>query len=182
MQKLIEQKLMDKISAEQRHKNMAAIHSSNTKPERAVRSALHKIGFRFRKNDARLPGHPDIVLPRYKAVIFVNGCFWHGHVPFAVTKIITGKTKKLQKSAFRQARCTRYKVPKSNVNFWRHKIFRNRERDISQIKKLNADGWRVALVWECSITGRNSKIKIKAISEEISYWLEEDYSNFFIEF
>ena len=99
---------MDNLTYEKRHENMVAIKSSETRPEKEIRSALHKIGFRFRKNDSRLPGKPDIVLPHYKAVIFVNGCFWHGH---------TG--------------CKYFVMPKTNTEFWQNKI--NRMIDFSSL-------------------------------------------------
>lgn len=173
---------MDTLTPAARHKNMAAIHSTDTSPERAVRSALHRLGFRFRKNDARLPGHPDAVFPHYRAVIFVNGCFWHGHVPYALTLAVTGRTKRLRAAAYRSAPCAKYRLPKSNVTFWRNKISRNRARDAEEIKSLIEDGWRVCVVWECRITGKNRAVKIRDISEQVSCWLEEGAAERFIEF
>ena len=102
---------MDKLSAEQRHKNMAAIHSKDTKPEMIVRKGLWSRGFRYRLNSPRLPGHPDLVLRKYRTCVFVNGCFWHGH----------------------EGCC---KIPNTNREFWVAKIKRNQERDIETQKRL----------------------------------------------
>ncbi|MCQ2613244.1 MAG: DNA mismatch endonuclease Vsr [Treponemataceae bacterium] len=142
---------MDKLTPEQRHKNMSRIRSTETSPERQIRSALFRMGFRFRKNDRRLAGTPDMVLPRYHAVIFVNGCFWHGH-----------------------RRCRKYVVPKTNTQFWVDKIARNRERDEKQIQQLISEGWRVGIVWECSISGKRRDIKLLNVSESICLWLEDE--------
>ena len=142
---------MDTLTPAQRHKNMSRIRSSETTPEKQIRSALFKMGFRFRKNDKRLSGKPDIVLPHYRAVVFVNGCFGHGHEG-----------------------CPKYVVPKSNTEFWLEKIRRNRERDKNQREKLLEEGWRVGVVWECSIRGKGRAEKIKDVAGQICYWLEEE--------
>lgn len=147
---------MDNFTKEKRSWMMAQIHSADTRPEKAVRSALHAIGFRFRKNYARLVGHPDIVFPRYHALIFVNGCFWHGH--------LVGRKP-----------CEKYRIPKTNTEFWRAKIERNKNRDAAEIEQLIKEGWRVGIVWECSITGKNRAMKIRNVSESISLWLEEGF-------
>ena len=118
----------DILTPDQRHKNMAAIHSSNTKPEVKLRHALWEQGFRYRVNDKRLPGSPDIVLPKYRSVIFVHGCFWHGHKG-----------------------CKNYTVPKTNTDFWVAKVKRNQERDQVVWRKLEANGWSVIIVWECEL-------------------------------
>lgn len=107
---------------------MSRVRSNETKPERKVRSLLHGIGFRFRKNVKSLPGKPDIVLPKYKTVIFVHGCFWHQH-----------------------SGCVKSHIPKSNIPFWTEKLNRNVSRDKQHIKILRRAGWRVILVWECQI-------------------------------
>ena len=119
---------MDTVSKEQRHYNMSRIHGKDTKPEIAVRSYLFKNGLRFRKNDKRLPGSPDIVLPKYKTVIFINGCFWHGHEG-----------------------CKNYHVPKTNTEFWQAKINRNLERDKDNYQQLTNMGWKVIIIWECEL-------------------------------
>ena len=112
----------------QRRLNMAAIHSSSTKPELLLRRTLWHRGFRYRVNDKRLPGSPDIVLPKYRSVVFVHGCFWHGH---------NG--------------CKYYSVPKTNTDFWVAKVARNQERDQDTWRQLEAKGWRVIIVWECQL-------------------------------
>ena len=119
---------MDKLTKEQRHRCMASIRGKNTKPEMLVRRFLFSRGFRYRLNHPRLPGRPDIVLRKYRTVIFVNGCFWHGHEG-----------------------CKNYVVPKSNTEFWTAKIERNRARDIDEQHKLAAMGWHCITVWECQL-------------------------------
>ena len=118
----------DRLTPEQRHQNMSHVRSSNTKLELALRSALWHRGFRYRVNDKRLPGTPDIVLPKYRTVIFVHGCFWHGHKG-----------------------CKKYTIPKTNTDFWVKKISRNQERDQEVWRQLEAKGWAVVIVWECEL-------------------------------
>jgi len=118
--------MTDVHSPETRSYNMSRIRSKDTKPEERVRKYLFAKGFRYRKNDKRLPGKPDIVLPKYKTVIFVNGCFWHRH---------------------EGNKC--FKWPSSNVDFWKDKLLRNAERDNANYKRLEEDGWNVIVVWEC---------------------------------
>jgi DNA mismatch endonuclease, patch repair protein len=120
--------MSDIFSVKKRSQIMAKISGSDTAPEIFVRSRLHSLGFRFRKNVKTLPGRPDIVLSQYATIIQIHGCFWHGH-------------KGCQKS----------KLPKSNVDFWRNKISRNQERDSSVDKALNCLGWKVITVWECEL-------------------------------
>ena len=116
---------MDKISAGQRSKIMATVRSRDTAPEILVRSILHFLGLRFRLHQAYLPGSPDIVLKRHLTVIFVHGCFWHGHS------------------------CRKGKPPASNKQFWLPKLEANRARDVRAAKELRSLGWRVLTVWEC---------------------------------
>lgn len=116
------------MTKQQRHDCMSAIKSKDTKPEMLVRKYLFSRGLRFRVQVAKLPGKPDIVLPKYKTVVFVNGCFWHGH-----------------------EECRYYRLPKSNVEFWQKKIERNIERDARAECELKAMGWRVIRIWECEI-------------------------------
>ena len=142
---------MDKLTPQQRHLVMSHNKCSDTRPEREIRSALFRMGFRFRKNDKRLDGKPDIVLPHYHAVIFVNGCFWHGH-----------------------SVCGTYKEPKTNTVYWNEKIMKNRIRDTKHIENLLEKGWRVGTVWECSILGKGRKAKLMEVSSQICYWLEEE--------
>ena len=118
---------MDVFSKEKRSKVMAAIRSKNTRPEIIVRKYLFAKGFRFRINHPRLPGHPDIVMRKYRTCIFVNGCFWHGHD------------------------CQYGHLPKTNVVFWENKINRNRERDREEQRKLAQMGWHCIIVWECEL-------------------------------
>ena len=119
---------MDNKTLEQRSYNMSLIHGKDTKPEILVRRYLFSRGLRFRKNDKRLPGHPDIVFPKYKTVVFINGCFWHGHEG-----------------------CKYFVMPKSNVEFWQHKIQTNIERDEAINIRLRELGWTVRIVWECEL-------------------------------
>ena len=119
---------MDVHDKETRSYNMSCIKGKNTKPEELVRKFLFANGFRYRKNDKRLPGSPDIVLPKYKTVIFVNGCFWHGHEG-----------------------CKYFVWPKSNKEFWENKIKANIERDNKKINQLVERGWKVITVWECEL-------------------------------
>lgn len=119
--------MTDRITEEQRRRNMAAVRSTDTMPERAVRSILHKLGLRFRLHQRALPGTPDIVLTRHKSVVFVHGCFWHGHD------------------------CPRGKVPSTRTEFWLPKLQRNCERDRANAASLRTLGWRVVTVWECEL-------------------------------
>lgn len=119
---------MDRLTKEQRSKCMSAIRGTNTKPEILVRKFLFSQGFRYRINDSRLPGHPDIVLPKYKTVIFINGCFWHGHEG-----------------------CSKYSIPKTNTDFWTKKIERNKKRDSAVQYDLMMLGWHIIVVWQCEL-------------------------------
>jgi DNA mismatch endonuclease (patch repair protein) len=119
---------MDIWSKEKRSDVMSRIHGKNTKPEIAVRSALHRRGFRFRLHKKDLPGHPDLVLPKYKTVVFIHGCFWHQH-----------------------KNCRNCSIPKNHKEMWQKKLERNVERDKRNIKRLKHDGWNVFIFWECEI-------------------------------
>jgi DNA mismatch endonuclease (patch repair protein) len=119
--------MTDVHSPEVRSKNMRAIRSADTKPELIVRKGLHAEGLRYRLGGVGLCGRPDLVLPKYKAVIFVHGCFWHGHD------------------------CNYFKPPNTRREFWEKKIHGNRERDAKVVATLAASGWRIAVVWECAI-------------------------------
>ena len=120
--------MADCHSKETRSYNMSRIRSKNTKPEEIVRQYLFSQGFRYRKNDARFPGKPDIVLPKYKTVVFVNGCFWHKHEG-----------------------CKYFVWPKSNLEFWKKKIESNVARDAKNHRLLEEMGWKVLIVWECDL-------------------------------
>lgn len=123
---------MDNRSKEARSKNMSHIPSKNTKPEEMVRRYLFSKGYRYRKNVSSLPGKPDIVLPKYKTVIFVNGCFWHGHKG-----------------------CKWFVPPKSNTDFWSKKFAYNIERDTRNHELLKNLGWNVIIIWECELRHTN---------------------------
>jgi DNA mismatch endonuclease (patch repair protein) len=127
--------MADNLSKEKRSWNMKQIKSDNTKPEIEVRSILHNLGYRFRLHRKDLPGNPDIVLPKYKTVIFVNGCFWHQH-----------------------KNCSRANIPKTNKRYWIPKLRRNIERDKNNYKKLSYQGWKVVIVWECMLKDHNNLI------------------------
>lgn len=120
--------MADKLTKEQRYKNMSAIHGSNTKPEIVVRKFLWANGFRYRLNHKRLPGKPDIVLTKYRTCVFVNGCFWHGHEG-----------------------CPYFVIPRSNQEFWTSKFSRNKERDKKVQHQLAAMGWHCITIWECEL-------------------------------
>lgn len=122
--------MTDRVTNEQRSRNMAAVRSTNTKIEMSVRSILHRLGLRFRLHQRTLPGSPDIVLKRHKTVVFVNGCFWHGH------------------------HCSRGKAPSVRREFWVPKLARNRERDRANASSLRKLGWRALTVWECELHDR----------------------------
>ena len=120
--------MTDIKSKVERSKNMSAIRCENTKPEEIVRKFLFSHGFRYRKNDPRYPGKPDIVLPKYRTVIFVNGCFWHMHG------------------------CRKSKIPTTRRDFWEAKLKANVDRDIANKAKLEKMGWHVMTVWECELS------------------------------
>lgn len=136
---------MDVHDKKTRSYNMSRIKGKNTKPEELVRKYLFSQGFRYRKNDRRLPGSPDIVLPKYKTVIFVNGCFWHGHEG-----------------------CKYFVWPKSNTDFWKNKIETNIARDKKKTNNLEELGWKVIVVWECELKQQirnNTFTRIKQMVE-----------------
>jgi len=120
--------MADKMTPAQRHRCMASIKGKDTKPEMLVRRYLHSHGFRYSLHSKRLPGKPDIVLRKYHSVVFVHGCFWHGHPG-----------------------CPDFRPPKSNKPFWEEKVRRNKERDAAEIGALEALGWNVIIVWECEL-------------------------------
>ena len=133
----------DVFSAEKRSEVMRAVKGANTKPELKLRKALFARGFRYRLHARDLPGKPDLVFPRYRSVIFINGCFWHGH------------------DCARGAR-----VPKSNRDYWLAKIARNKARDEDIVKALAALGWRAYIVWECSLQ------KVDDAADKAARWLK----------
>ena len=135
--------MADNHSKEVRSINMSHIRSTNSKPEEIVRKYLFAEGFRYRKNVKKLPGCPDIVLPKYKTVIFVNGCFWHKHD------------------------CPRFVWPSSNQDYWRPKILRNVERDNQSCKELESLGWKVITFWECELKKKVLEETMRKIIQQI---------------
>lgn len=135
--------MADNHSPEVRKYNMSRIRSKGTQPEEKVRKYLFSQGFRYRKNVKKLPGCPDIVLAKYKTVIFVQGCFWHMHD------------------------CGRFHWPATNTDYWRPKILRNVERDRASQEQLSADGWKVLLVWECQLKPKQIQNTLEELVEAI---------------
>ncbi len=127
--------MADTLTSEQRSANMSAVRGKNTAPELLLRSMLHRMGYRFRLHRRDLPGTPDIVFPARRGVVFVHGCFWHGHT------------------------CARGVVPSSNVDFWQTKIAKNRERDARAQRRLQKEGWKVLIIWECEMKNRDRLAK-----------------------
>ena len=160
---------MDKLSKLQRHANMAAIRSKDTKPEMIVRRGLWKRGFRYRLNHKRLPGHPDLVLRKYRTCIFVNGCFWHGH-KCSLTPSPSPKGE--GRMDLDSSECC--KIPKTNREFWVAKIRRNKERDKEEQKKLAAMGWHCITVWECELTPKRREETLESIAFTLNHiWLQD---------
>lgn len=151
---------MDHLTPQQRHKNMAAIHNKDTKPEMIVRRGLWKRGFRYRLNHKLLPGHPDLVLKKYRTCIFVNGCFWHGHFV---------ELGKMESSA-----CC--KIPNTNRDFWVAKIRRNKERDREEQKKLAAMGWHCITIWECELKPSKREQTLDSIAFTLNHIYLQDNS------
>ena len=142
---------MDRLTKEQRHRSMSAIRGKNTKPEIVVRKFLFGRGFRYRLNYPRLPGHPDIVLRKYRTAIFVNGCFWHGH-----------------------DNCKYYRLPKTNVDFWRKKVERNKKRDIEEQRQLASMGWHCITIWECQLKPKIRRQTLDSLAYTLNYIFLED--------
>ena len=133
------------MTKEQRNRCMSRIKGRDTKPEMLVRRYLHSRGFRYRVNMRRLPGTPDIVLRKYKTVIFINGCFWHGHEG-----------------------CRYYVPPKSNSQFWQQKIERNKQRDIEKRIQLRLLGWHTIIIWECQLKPKNRCTTLLALEQTLN--------------
>lgn len=134
---------------------MSGIQGKNTRPELAIRKGLHALGFRYRLHVSRLPGRPDIVMPRYQVIVFVNGCFWHGHD------------------------CHLFKWPSTRSEWWRAKIEKTRETDANARMQLASEGWRVADVWECALKGKSRK-PIDEVIDSIADWVINGDSNHLI--
>ena len=142
---------MDRLTPQQRHMTMAAIRGKNTKPEIIVRKGLWHRGFRYRLNHKRLPGHPDIVLRKYRTCIFVNGCFWHGHDG-----------------------CS--KIPSTNREFWEAKIRRNKERDIETQKTLAKMGWHCITIWECELKPKVRENTLDSLAYTLNHIYLQDHT------
>lgn len=139
--------MADNHSPKTRSYNMSRIKSSDTKPEEIVRKFLFSKGFRYRKNDKRYPGKPDIVLPKYKTVVFVNGCFWHAHEG-----------------------CSCFVWPENNEVYWQKKLTNNAERDKRNYLALEQIGWKVIILWECQLTKDKLAITMKQLLDGIKKW------------
>lgn len=131
---------------------MSGIRGRNTRPELTIRRALHARGFRFRLHSAKVPGKPDLVLTRYRAAIFVHGCFWHGHD------------------------CHLFKAPSTRPEFWAEKIARNRLRDEIVREQLQQSGWRRLVIWECALKGK-TRLDPETLTDCVSAWLQDGISN-----
>lgn len=136
----------DIVTPEKRSRMMSGIRDKNTRPELLVRRGLHSRGFRFRLHVRDMPGKPDIVLPRYRAVVFVHGCFWHGHD------------------------CHLFKWPGSRQEFWRAKILTNQANDEKSDAALTSAGWRICTIWECALKGR-TRLPPEEVVDEVARWL-----------
>jgi len=132
--------MTDRLSASARSKNMSLIKNKHTKPEMVVRKIVFSLGFRYRLHDRNLPGTPDLIFPRKRKLIFVNGCFWHMH-----------------------ENCVKFKLPASNREFWTLKLQGNRYRDDANLQKLTDLGWRVLIVWECELRDKD-ELREKLVS------------------
>ncbi|MGI9516567.1 MAG: very short patch repair endonuclease [Pirellulaceae bacterium] len=139
--------MVDVVSQETRSRMMAGITGKDTRPEVQIRQGLHARGFRFRLHQKGLPGRPDLVFASRQSVIFVNGCFWHGH------------------------RCHLFKWPSTRREWWRDKINGTRRRDRSAIKELTEDGWRVLTIWECALKGKTRK-PYESVIDQAARWLD----------
>jgi DNA mismatch endonuclease (patch repair protein) len=143
--------MADIFSTKRRSELMSGIKGKDTKPELLLRKHLHIAGFRYKLHDKNLPGRPDLVFPKYKAVIQINGCFWHRH------------------------NCHLFKWPSTNKEFWKRKINGNKYRDHISEEKLLSTGWRLLIIWECSLKGKN-KIQLSKIINRTSKWLKSKSS------
>ena len=141
--------MTDVVDQATRSRMMSGIRGKDTRPELIIRKRLHALGFRYRLHDPKLPGKPDILFPKYRAVIFVNGCFWHGHD------------------------CHLFKWPSTREDFWRAKISRTQEKDIESTVWLRENHWRVLRIWECALKGR-TKLPIEKVIEETISWLTSE--------
>jgi len=140
--------MADIVDKATRSRMMSAVRSKNTRPEMLLRKALHAAGLRYRLHVADLPGRPDLVFPKYRAVIFVHGCFWHGHEG-----------------------CPDFRLPETRREFWRDKIQTNRQRDRNTSDSLQNIGWRYMVVWECQLRSAKAKAALPELVGQIEKWL-----------
>lgn len=138
--------MTDIVPPDVRSRMMAGIRGRNTRPEKLIRSGLHRLGFRFRLHPADLPGRPDLILPRYRAAIFIHGCFWHGHD------------------------CPLFRMPGDNRSFWESKIASNRARDEEVTARLRELGWRQLTIWECAIRGAG-QLGLEEVLRRSAAWI-----------
>lgn len=145
--------MADVVSPQKRSEMMSGIRGKNTQPEYLIRKALYKRGYRYRLHAKKLPGKPDLVLHKYKAVIFIHGCFWHGHD------------------------CHLFKWPQSRTDFWRTKINKNRANDDKALDALKSTEWRTLVIWECALKGKE-RLDLNHILDLVTHWLhsEDRYS------
>lgn len=141
--------MADIVTPAVRSRMMAGIRSKDTRPEMAVRRVMHGRGYRYRLHAKDLPGKPDLVFPRFHSVIFIHGCFWHGHS------------------------CRLFKLPRTRSDFWRAKIEGNQANDIKAVTALHAAGWRVAVVWECALKGKKEE-GVATVADALERWLAGD--------
>lgn len=145
--------MVDIVDIKTRSRMMSGIRGKNTKPELLIRKALFARGFRYRLHDRCLAGKPDLMFSRYRAVIFVHGCFWHGHD------------------------CHLFRWPSSNADFWKTKITRNREVDERNIRTLQREGWRILTIWECALKGR-TRLPIDPVISNAATWIKSGSADF----
>lgn len=139
--------MADIVSPEKRSRMMAGIGPKNTKPELIIRKGLHSKGFRYKLHVSKLPGKPDLVFPKFRAAVFVHGCFWHGHG------------------------CRLFKWPSTRQEFWHTKINRNRQKDIKTRAALFSAGWRIGIIWECAVKGK-TRLPLDELTRQIGEWLQ----------
>lgn len=142
--------MTDIVDSETRSRMMAGIRSKGTRPETLVRSMLHRRGLRFARTCSGLPGRPDVVLPRWRVAVFVNGCFWHMH------------------------ECRLFRMPRSNQEFWERKLSANRMRDVKNIHELLVGGWKVLTIWECSVRGADSMRQLESNMDRVAAWIRSN--------
>ncbi len=144
--------MADIVNPETRSRMMSGIRGKNTKPELLIRKGIHRLGFRYRIHVKDLPGKPDLVFPKYRAVIFIHGCFWHGH------------------------NCHLFKAPSTRTEFWKEKIQNNRERDAPVINALDKSGWKALCIWECALKGK-MRLTPGYVFSETALWLRTSTDN-----